>query len=117
MCAVACVLIKQYRAEFAAPARISAVIAVLFVAIGLIAPIFQFLKDLMGRSLPLEYMEIIVKALGIAYLTHISAELCRDCGEGSIASAIEAVGRLEIIILSLPLLNKIITMSEELMLW
>ncbi len=117
MCAIICVLVRQYRSEFVIPTRACAIIAMAFVMIGLVSPIFLFIRKLMERSLPLEYMEIIVKALGIAYLTHISAQLCRDCGEGSVATLIEGAGRLEIIILSLPLINKIIGMSEELMLW
>lgn len=117
MCAIICVLVKQYRSEFVIPTRACAIIAITFVMLGLVSPIFVFIRGLMERSLSLEYMEIIVKALGIAYLSHISAQLCRDFGEGSVASLIESAGRLEIMILSLPLINEIIAMSEEIMLW
>ena len=71
----------------------------------------------MGQTLPLEYMEIILKTLAIAYITQISSEMCRECGENSIAFGIETVGKIEIVILSLPLINSIISMSEELLSW
>ena len=71
----------------------------------------------MGQTLKYEYLEIIIKALAIAYVTQISSELCRDCGEVGIATGIETVGKIEIIILSLPLINNIVAMSEELISW
>ncbi len=71
----------------------------------------------MGASIPIEYMEIILKTLAIAYMTQISSEMCRECGESSIAFGVEAVGKIEIIILSLPMINNIISMSGELLQW
>ena len=71
----------------------------------------------MGQTLPVEYLEIILKALAIAYVTQISSEICRESGENSIAFGIETVGKIEIVILSIPLINNIISMSRELLEW
>ena len=71
----------------------------------------------MGQTLPLEYMQIILKTLAIAYMTQISGEMCRECGESSIAFGIETVGKIEIVVLSLPLINNIISMAGELLTW
>ena len=83
----------------------------------LISPVIKFLNSIMGQTLPLEYMEIILKTLAIAYMTQISGELCRECGENSIAFGIETVGKIEIVVLSLPLINNVITMSKEFLEW
>ncbi len=115
--AIICVLIKQYRTEFLVPTRLAAIILIAGMIIILVAPVLEFLKNLMEQALHYDYLEIIVKSLAIAYITHISSELCRDCGENGIATGIETVGKIEIIILSLPLINKMISMSEELISW
>ena len=115
--AIVCVLVKNYRSEFLIPTRIASVIVILGIVVALISPIIQFLNILMGQTLPLEYIEILLKTLAIAFMTQISSELCRECGENSIAFGIETVGKIEMVLLSLPLINTIISMSQELLLW
>ena len=115
--AIVCVLIKNYRGEFLIPVRLASIIVIFAAVIALISPIIKFLNGIMGQTMPIEYMEIILKTLAIAYMTQISAELCRECGENSIAFGIETVGKIEIVILSLPLISNVISMSREFLQW
>ncbi len=115
--AIICVLIKNYRGEFLIPVRLASTVVIFGVAVILISPVIKFLNSIMGQTLPLEYMEIILKTLAIAYMTQISGELCRECGENSIAFGIETVGKIEIVVLSLPLISNVIIMSKEFLEW
>lgn len=115
--AIICVLIKNYRGEFLIPVRLASTVVIFGVAVILISPVIKFLNSIMGQTLPLEYMEIILKTLAIAYMTQISGELCRECGENSIAFGIETVGKIEIVVLSLPLINNVLIMSKEFLEW
>lgn len=115
--AMVCVLIKNYRGEFLIPVRLASIVLIFGVVVALISPIVKFLNNIMGQTLPLEYMQIILKTLAIAYMTQISGEMCRECGESSIAFGIETVGKIEIVVLSLPLINNIISMAGELLTW
>ena len=115
--AIICVLIKNYSGEFLIPVRLASTVVIFGVAVILISPVIKFLNSIMGQTLPLEYMEIILKTLAIAYMTQISGELCRECGENSIAFGIETVGKIEIVVLSLPLINNVIIMSKEFLEW
>ena len=117
MCAIICVLVKHYRSEFSIPAKLGSIILIFGIVVTMLSPVFTYLKDLMGNTLSSEYSAIIIKALGIGYLTQISSELCRESGEGTIATGIETVGKIELIILSFPLISKIISVSEELLSW
>ena len=114
---IICVLIREYRAEYLIPARIAALIFLAGTVIVLMSPIVELLKRLIGQTVSNQYLEIFLKALAIAYMTQISSDLCKDSGETGIATGIEAVGKVEILLLSIPLINKIIAMSEELLLW
>lgn len=60
-----------------------------------------------------EYVELILKALGIAVLTHIASSICRDCGESGLAGAVEFAGKAEIILLSLPMIEKLLKYTAE----
>lgn len=117
VCVVICMLVKKYRPEFSVPVRLASTAAIFGVLPLLLSPILRHVEALAGQAVSLEYFELIIKALSISYLTQISGEICRDCGEGAIASGIETVGKAEIIILSLPLIDKIISLSKELMTW
>ena len=117
VCVILCVLIKNTRNEFLIPSRLSGIIIIFSFIIVLINPIFNFLKSNLGSSIPIDDMKILAKAMGIAYMTQISSELCRECGESNIAFGIESAGKIEIIILSLPLINQIIELSREMVSW
>lgn len=115
MCALICVLIKNYRAEFTIPSKLGSIVLIFGIVFTLLSPVAEYIKDIMGNTLSSEYSAIIMKALGIGYLTQISSELCRESGEGAIATGIETVGKIELIILSFPLINNIFKISEELL--
>ena len=115
--AMVCVLIKNYRGEFLIPTRLASIIIIFGAVTFLVSPVIKFINSIMGQTISLEYMEIILKTLAIAYMTQISAEICRECGENSIAFGIETVGKIEIVILSIPVINNIISISRELLEW
>lgn len=50
----------------------------------------------------------VVKTVGISILTRISAELCRDAGEGGIASFVETAGAVLALCVSVPLLRAVL---------
>ncbi len=58
--------------------------------------------DLAESSALSPYLETLLKVLSCGYLTEIGAGVCRDLGEGSAATALECVGRGEILLLCLP---------------
>ena len=47
--------------------------------------------------------------MGIAILTRIAAELCRDAGEGGIAAAAETAGAAAAVLTALPLLRAVLS--------
>lgn len=52
-------------------------------------------------------------AVGVAYLFSFAAELARALGEGTVASALELLGRVEIVVMAAPALAEILKMAEE----
>lgn len=58
-----------------------------------------------------EPVSVILKIIGLGYLFGISADICRELGEGGIAKALEVAGRVEIFSLSVPYLVKTLNLG------
>ena len=54
------------------------------------------------------YAAVVLKAVGIAYLTSIGSELCRDAGESAIGAAVELAGKVFILLLAVPIIAAIL---------
>lgn len=57
----------------------------------------------------------VLKTVGIAILTRISSELCRDAGEGGIAAFVETAGAAAAILVALPILRTVLSMITGLL--
>lgn len=63
-----------------------------------------------------EWGNVLLKTFGITLIAETTSDICRDIGEASIASKIEFIAKLEIIVISLPLIEKILSITKEIML-
>lgn len=117
LCAMTVMVIKHMRAEFELPVRLTGSIVLLGITLAIGIPLFEYLNNMIASSALSEYSAILIKALGIAVLTHITAEVCRDCGDSSAASYVELAGKLEILLLCLPLVSSILGTAGEILNW
>ena len=56
-----------------------------------------------GGQLPAELFAPLVKTVGVALVSRTGSDLCRDAGEGAMASLVETAGAVIAILVSLPL--------------
>lgn len=56
----------------------------------------------------------VVKTVGIAIVTRVSAEVCRDAGEGGIAAFVETAGAATALLTALPLLETVLSLVKSL---
>ena len=54
------------------------------------------------------FLQTILKIIGIAYIAEFAAQLAKDTGEGSIASKIELAGKILILVLALPIVQRVV---------
>ncbi|MBQ9760210.1 MAG: hypothetical protein IJW16_02550 [Clostridia bacterium] len=108
-------LVKAWKSDFLPLVRIAAALAFALLLISSATPIISYVEGLIQSTSAAGYSPILFKALGIAILTQCCSEICRECGEGGIATGVELVGKLEILLLCLPLINEILTLARELM--
>lgn len=56
----------------------------------------------------------VLKCVGIGIVTRLSAELCRDAGQGAAASAVELCGTACAMVTALPLIRSLLSLITEL---
>ena len=55
-----------------------------------------------------EYLGILLRMLGIAYLTQFVVSLCRDAGNGAVAGQVGIVGKISMLLVSFPVLEALL---------
>lgn len=106
--AVLCKIFERYGKEYSLFIAIAAAVGVLAAALMMLSPIMSAIERLFIRTGMNEgYLSLLFKALGIGYITSFACDICRDSGENSLSSMIELVGKLSLVILSLPLFTEI----------
>ena len=75
------------------------------------------LVDMLGDTAGLSPAVVapVVKTTGIAILTRLAAELCRDAKESGIAAVVETAGAAVALCAALPLLETVLTMVTGLL--
>ena len=110
----AATLIRKWSADFLPLVRLAITVLFSALVIGMATPILTYLKNLTELSGISGYAELLLKALGIAVLTQTCAELCRESGEMGAANGVELAGKMELLLLSLPLINELLSTAKEL---
>ena len=108
-------VIKQWKSDFLPLVRIGAVVLCGTVLIANAKPLLSLVATLEKNAGASKDVETLLKGLGIVILTGISSDICRDSGEGTLASHIETVGKLELLLLCIPLIEEIFATAEKLL--
>ena len=54
------------------------------------------------------YGELMLKGLGISALCRICSDVCRDCGEPTVAAGVESAGKIGMLLLALPAVGDVL---------
>ena len=107
-------LVRKWGNEFSTLLKITSGILLSSLCFGAINPLIGYvtsLSETVGNSDLTESVTLMLRVLATAMVTHVCAAICRDSGEGTIAGYVEIGGKAEIILLSLPMIKKIIDLT------
>ena len=111
----AALTLKQWKSDLLPLLRVGMVLLFGFAALTAVTPALTYLTHLGETAGVTPYAEVLLRALGIALLTQYAAEICRECGEGAAASGVEMTGKIEILLLALPLIDEILSLASNLL--
>ena len=114
--AVMAVTLRQHRPEFALLVSLAAGVLILGGAVQGILPVVEQIRSIFSSTrMPDTYLQVLIKALGICFLTQIACDACKDAGEGAIGAKVELAGKVAVLVISLPLFTQVLSIVGELL--
>lgn len=102
-------LLEKTSREYAVFLSLAAVLLAVGAALASVQPVVDLIGELTGMGrLDAEWIRILLKTLGICLLCQITASVCRDAGENSLAFGVETVCRFTVLVEALPLLRELL---------
>lgn len=110
LAALLCKVLERYAKEQALLLSLCACAGVLLLTVTAISPVLTQITELFSRAgLAVSYANTVCKAIGICWLSQLGADLCRDCREEALSTAIMLGGKVTLLLLTLPLLETLLT--------
>ena len=106
--------LRAWRPELSIAVALAAGLVILFSAAGAIEDIFsKFERIISNCGIETEYLLLIIKLCGIAYITKFACDICKDSGAGAIASKLEFAGKVTVLALTMPLISSFLELVEK----
>ena len=103
------IVIKQYKPEFTIYISLIAGSIILIMVFDKISAIINLLSDLSNKtSINNQFLVLLIKITGIAFLTEFAVSVCNDSGETAIANKIDIGGKIIIISMSIPIIASLL---------
>ena len=103
------ILLKQYRPEFAIYISLLTGVLILLLVMEQLSQIISLLQSLATKaSINSTFLGLLIKITGIAFLAEFAVSVCKDAGEGAIASKIEIGSKIIIIAMSIPIISSLL---------
>ena len=103
------ILLKQYRPEFAVYISLLTGVLILVLVMDQLAGVLSLLQSLANKtSVNMTFLSLLIKITGIAFLSEFAVSICKDSGEGAIASKIEVGSKIVIISMSIPIISSLL---------
>ena len=102
-------ILRGYKPEWAPLLRMAVTVVALGLTLTMATTVLGYVTELVSATDALEgeSWPILLKGLGVAILTEAAASVCRDSGEGGLATWVETAGKMEILLLSFPLIRAV----------
>lgn len=110
------IILKAQRPEMAIQVSMLTGVVIFLLVAGKISSVIDILKSYASKtSIDMAYISILLKIIGITYITEFGAEVCKDAGEASIASKIELAGKVVIILMAIPIITSLLDLITKIM--
>ncbi len=109
------VVIKQLKSDYLPLYSAACALVCGAYLITLITPIVKYVEELVQSTVLPQFFSLLLKALGVSLLCGAAADICRACGENTLASGVESAGKALIMLLSLPVVSYLLEAAVQLM--
>lgn len=101
-------VLNETRPELAFQGAIAAGILLILLVISYLAEVVQTVTEVaLEAGLNIVYLQTLLRIIAIAYLAEFGSQVCRDAGQGSIASKIELAAKVIILVMAVPIILEV----------
>ena len=108
ICALTGAVVGRMAGGVAVTVRLAGIALALGVLVGMLDGAVTLLEGIAYGEDVGEYLSLMFKGMGISALCRICSDVCRDCGEPTVASAVESGGRIAMVALAIPAVGDIL---------
>lgn len=106
---ISVIILKQQKPEIAVIVGVAGSVLIFFYLVDMISDVFGLFETVVSKTnIDSELFIVLIKIIGIGYITEFSANICLDSGNSAIASKIILAGKLTIFLLSVPIIISLI---------
>lgn len=110
------IIIRQYKPEFTLYVSLLAGALILLLIMDKITGIIDLLTSLSNKTaVNNEFLSLLIKITGIAFLTEFAVSICKDTGESAIASKVDMGGKVIIVSMSIPIISSLLETIVEIL--
>lgn len=114
--AIAAAGLRKYAPEISILAAVAGGIIIIVTVISKVEPLIGEIYDLINLAgVEPEYVQILLKTIGICLAAKFTSEFCNDNGYSSLGSKIEFAGKITVIITAMPLYKNILSTALQLL--
>ena len=109
-------LLRRYTPELSLLLAVVTGAVIVWICAGIAAHVTEALRSVSEKGgIPSAYVSPVMKCIGIGLVTNLAAQICRDAGQGSAASAVELCAALCALYTALPLIESLLAVVEKLL--
>lgn len=106
------VLLRQYKPEYALMASLICSVLIFAAVLETLLPAVDEIRAMMqAAGIETQYVSVLLKALGVCFITQLASDSCKDAGESAIASRIEFAGKMALVVLALPMFGEVVSIA------
>lgn len=110
------IIVRQYKPEFTLYVSLLAGAIILLFIMDKIEGIIDLLTSLSNKTaINNEFLTLLIKITGIAFLTEFAVSICKDTGESAIANKVDMGGKVIIISMSIPIISSLLETIIEIL--
>lgn len=103
------IMLKQYRPEYAIFISLLTGALILLLVMDRLTGIINLIQSIQDKfSINTQFIALLIKITGIAFLSEFAVSICKDSGEAAIASKIELGSKIIIISMSVPIISSLL---------
>jgi stage III sporulation protein AD len=110
-----CVVLKETRKDIAIIVALATVAIIMLFGINYMTQIVDVIKQLANKAgLPDNFLSIILKIIGIAYIVEFASDICKDAGQEAISSKIQFAGKCVILTMGMTIIGNFVDVINKL---